>query len=140
MARRLWAWVLPIFGTGVIRFDKGRVVPESFSHADAMYGTMLRTITGGTVWGCSNLLPGNYSLYVFAHGPYRADNVSTISVYKNSENLGTKGPLSSTNWNSTLFQENIHYVRYSGLSLSSRDILYFNWDGWLNGVQIVKEF
>jgi hypothetical protein len=83
--------------------------------------------------------PGNYDLYVYAHGQ-PTNEIGSIEAIVGDLSLGTKGTGSTGSWNSKDWTEGLHYVVFRNISIQAGTNLQIVTRGSpavLNGMQLI---
>jgi hypothetical protein len=85
--------------------------------SDPMYGIYLYSDGGNITVTVTNLNQGVYDLYLYGHGN-EDDEDSVFQLTIGSQSYGSEATTNNSGWLSSVWQEGVQYVRFSGVNVS----------------------
>lgn len=121
------------------RISMGSGSGLSFTSNDNMYATTFSGISGyrfGIRY--TNFETGNYSGYIYAHGPTSTQN-SYVNAYLNGNVIVySSGTVTGNGFNNSPFTGGLHYIPLSFSINNTNDIFMLQISGFINGIQFIK--
>jgi hypothetical protein len=107
--------------------------------SDPMMGIYLYPIlrSGPISVTVSNLTPGLYDLYFYAHGQTAVEN-GVVHVTTGGVDYGTKSTTTNADWNTPDWQEGRQYVRFQGILVNSGELLQIQVDPGSAGLAVMN--
>jgi hypothetical protein len=88
--------------------------------SDPMYGGYLYpSPPGGNITvTVTNLMAGTYDFYLYGHGD-QANQNSVFQLTVGAQSYGSQATLNGSGWNSSVWQEGVQYVEFTGVSVAA---------------------